>query len=76
MTRLELLRRAISDERRRRLRNYERLERELEGYAERDCASGYTNPETGYRHGCRCDWCRAGTTDARKERRERPRAAA
>lgn len=75
MTRLEELRRAVSDERRRTLRLRERIERELAGYAERDCVGGWSNPETGYRNGCRCDWCRAGATDARTDRK-RSRTAA
>ena len=34
---------------------------------------GYVNPETGYRHGCRCDYCRTGTGDARRARKSRRR---
>jgi hypothetical protein len=35
------------------------------------CEAGWWNPETGYRHGCRCDFCRTGTSDARKARKAR-----
>lgn len=38
------------------------------------CEAGWRNPETGYRHGCRCDFCRVGTSDARKARKARREA--
>ena len=34
---------------------------------------GYINPETGYRHGCRCPFCSTGTADARRARKIRRR---
>lgn len=35
------------------------------------CESGFDNPETGYRNGCRCDACRIGTAEARLARKVR-----
>jgi hypothetical protein len=35
------------------------------------CEDGWTNPETGYRNGCRCDFCRYGTAEARRARKGR-----
>jgi hypothetical protein len=35
------------------------------------CEGGWENPETGYRRGCRCDFCRLGTGEARERRRRR-----
>lgn len=76
MTARELVevRRMIDAELRQRLRKRIRIERELEGYADTDCPSGWANPETGYRKGCRCRWCTVGTTDARQARRNRTAA--
>lgn len=37
---------------------------------------GYINPETGYKHGCRCDYCRQGTANARRLRKRRREARA
>lgn len=35
------------------------------------CESGWDNPETGYRRGCRCEACTLGTSEAREARRLR-----
>lgn len=35
------------------------------------CENGWGNPETGYKRGCRCDFCSIGTSTARKVRKRR-----
>lgn len=39
----------------------------------RVCESGWENPSTGYRYGCRCDRCRHGHSAANRARRRRQR---
>lgn len=46
----------------------------VRSYCQGETGTIYENPETGYRNGCRCDWCKAGTVDARYARQRRREA--
>jgi hypothetical protein len=50
-----------------------RIDRAVRRRVKGRCEDGWTNPETGYRRGCRCDFCTVGTADARRARKSRRR---